>query len=127
MADAEAWAVAIEGDLPPLLVEHPVEYGVVVEPPVDVLVVTLGDQGPPGPPGEQGPAGPAWTPEAGPAFTYTDGRVTRIDYDSGAYKTFTYTAGVLTQLDYVKGGVITRKAFAYNPDGTLGSITQTVL
>lgn len=77
--------------------------------------------------GPEGPPGPAWEPESGPAFTYTDGRVSRIDYDSGAYKTFTYAGGVLTQLDYVVGSVTTRKAFAYNPDGTLAAITQTVL
>lgn len=53
--------------------------------------------------------------------------MTRIDYDSGAYKTLTYTAGVLMQLDYVKGSITTRKTFAYNPDGTLASIIQTVL
>ena len=53
--------------------------------------------------------------------------LTRIDYDSGNYKTFTYTSGVLTQLDYVVGAVTTRKTFAYNPDGTLASIDQTVI
>ena len=40
-------------------------------------------------------------PETDPEFTYTDGRVSRIDYASGAYKTFTYSV-----------------------DGTLAAITQ---
>ena len=40
---------------------------------------------------------------------------------------FTYTAGVLTQLDYVVGAVTTRKTFTYNADGTLAAITQEVL
>jgi hypothetical protein len=59
-------------------------------------------------------------------MTYTGGLLTRVDYDSGNYKTFTYTSGVLTQLDYVVGATTTRKTFNYNPDGTLSSITQTI-
>lgn len=90
-----------------------------------------GDTGPQGAQGPAGPAGPKGDPaptESSPVFTYTDGRVSRIDYASGNYKTFTYTAGVLTQLDYVRPGQATiRRAFAYNPDGTLSSVTQTVL
>jgi hypothetical protein len=85
----------------------------------------VGPRGPAGIQGIQGPAGSA--PETGPALTYTDGALTRIDYDSGNYKVFTYTSGVLTRLDYVVGAVTTRKTFAYNPDGTLASITQTTL
>lgn len=80
----------------------------------------------PGPRGMPGPAG-GTAGETSPAFTYTDGQVTRIDYASGAHKLFTYTAGVLTQLDYVVGAVTTRKTFTYNPDGTLAAITQEVL
>lgn len=65
--------------------------------------------------------------ETDPVFTYSDGRVSRIDYASGAYKEFTYTLGVLTQLDYVAGAVTVRKAFTYSPDGTLAAITQETL
>lgn len=65
--------------------------------------------------------------ESSPAFTYTSGVVTRIDYASGNYKLFTYTSGLLTQLDYVVGTTTTRKTFTYNPDGTLSSVSQTVL
>lgn len=54
MSEAEAWAVAIEGDRPALVIEHLLEYAVTVEPAPDVLVVTVGDQGPPGPPGAPG-------------------------------------------------------------------------
>ena len=64
------------------------------------------------------------TPLKGPAFTYTDGVLTRIDYDGGEYKTFTYTDGVLTQLDLVKGGVTYRKTFNYT-SGVLTSIDET--
>jgi hypothetical protein len=70
-----------------------------------------------------------WTTPAGqeydPVLTYTSGVLTRIDYDSGAYKLFTYDSGVLTRLDYIVGAVTTRKEFTYNLDGTLASITQT--
>ena len=65
--------------------------------------------------------------EIGPALTYTGGVLTRIDYDSGNYKTFSYINGVLVQLDYVVGIVTTRKTFNYNPDGTLASIDQTAI
>lgn len=66
--------------------------------------------------------------ETSPVFTYTSGVVSRIDYDSGNYKTFTYTSGVLTQLDYVIVGDSTiRKVFTYNEDGTLASIAETVV
>lgn len=66
--------------------------------------------------------------ETGPAFTYTDGVVTRIDYDSGNYKLLSYTSGALTQLDYVRPGSATvRKTFTYNPDGTLASITESLV
>lgn len=65
--------------------------------------------------------------EVNATFTYTDGQVTRIDYASGAYKTFTYVDGLLTQLDLVRDGTTIRKAFSYNPDGTLASMTQTII
>lgn len=48
MSEAEALAVAIEGDRPALVIEHLLEYAVTVEPAPDVLVVTVGEQGPPG-------------------------------------------------------------------------------
>ena len=78
-------------------------------------------------PGPRGIPGPGQAAEKDPAFTYTAGRVTRIDYASGAHKLFTYTAGVLTQMDYVVGVVTTRKAFFYNPDGSLHHITEASL
>ena len=79
-------------------------------------------------PGPRGIPGPGQAAEKDPAFTYSAGLLSRIDYAIGAHKLFTYTAaGVLTQLDYVVGAVTTRKTFAYNPDGTLAAITQEVL
>jgi hypothetical protein len=48
----EPWAVTVEGDCPPLVIEAAIEYAVTVEAGADVLVITAGEQGPPGPPGE---------------------------------------------------------------------------
>lgn len=73
------------------------------------------------------PEGPPQEEEPGPAFTYTSGVVTRIDYDSGNYKVLTYAGGVLDKIDYHAGASIIRKAFVYNLDGTLAEIVQTKL
>lgn len=48
---AEAYALVVDGDCTPLVLEHLHEYAVTVEPPAEVVVVTVGEQGPPGPPG----------------------------------------------------------------------------
>jgi hypothetical protein len=64
--------------------------------------------------------------DIGPVFTYVDGLVSRVEYTNGNYKLFTYSSGILIQLDYVTTTNTTRKIFNYNPDGTLGSITQTI-
>jgi hypothetical protein len=61
--------------------------------------------------------------EINPVFTYTSGALTRIDYDSGNYKTFAYTDGVLTTLVYVKDTETITKTFNYT-DGVLTSITE---
>ena len=97
--------------------------GVLVKQVGEPFVLAAGIPGPPGPPGPGG----GGAGETNPAFTYTDSRVSRIDYASGAHKLLTYAAGVLTQLDYVVGAVTTRKTFTYNPDGSLAEITQEVL
>ncbi|MBG6290802.1 hypothetical protein I5I61_25370 [Pseudomonas nitroreducens] len=47
----EPWAVAIEGDGAPLVLEQIHEYAVTVEAPTELVVVTVGEQGPPGAPG----------------------------------------------------------------------------
>lgn len=73
------------------------------------------------------PAGPPQEQEPGPAFTYTSGLVTRIDYDSGNYKVLTYSGGILSRVDYHLGATVIRKTFVYNVDGTLGEIVQTKL
>lgn len=59
-----------------------------------------------------------------PVFSYTDGLLTRIDYDDASYKLFTYDTGTLTRIDYVKSTGTTRKDFNYT-DGLLTSIVET--
>ncbi|MFV3415335.1 hypothetical protein ACNFH8_23975 [Pseudomonas sp. NY15436] len=54
MSDAEQiepWAVAIESDGMPFMLEHINEYAVTVDAPAELAVVTIGEQGPPGAPG----------------------------------------------------------------------------
>lgn len=50
----EPWAVVIEGDCAPLMLEQTQEVAITVEPPAEILVVTVGEQGPPGIPGPAG-------------------------------------------------------------------------
>lgn len=76
----------------------------------------------------QGPSGPPGAPEfveTGPAFTYTAGLLTRIDYDSGNHKTFNYQAGLLHQIVYQRGTDTITKTFVYDGAGNLTRIEQT--
>lgn len=47
----EPWAVAIESDGAPFLLEQINEYAVTVEAPAELVIVTVSEQGPPGAPG----------------------------------------------------------------------------
>lgn len=109
-----------------------------------------GPQGIQGPPGPAGPAGPGipsggalgyvltkasassfdtfWLdPETrGPAFTYSMGQLTRIDYDDGSFKIFSYSGGRLAQIDFTRAGITRRKTFNYTL-GILTSIDETIL
>lgn len=61
----------------------------------------------------------------GPEFTYTDGLLTRVDYDGGQYKTLSYnTDDQLTTVVLVDGSSTTTKTLTYNTDGTLASVTE---
>jgi hypothetical protein len=60
-------------------------------------------------------------------LTYTDGVLTRIDYESGNHKAFTYTSGVLTQVDYVKGSIIYRKTMSYDGFGNLTGVNYQII
>jgi len=65
--------------------------------------------------------------ETGPAFTYTSGRITRIDYDSGNYKLLSYDSlnnYRISRVDYIRGALTTRKDFIYT-GSVLTEITQT--
>lgn len=64
-------------------------------------------------------------PDKSPAFTYTSGLLTRVDYASGNYKTLTYSGTVLTQTQYVLPGRTVTKVFTYNGDGSLAAVNQT--
>jgi hypothetical protein len=57
-------------------------------------------------------------------MTYEAGRLARVDYSNGAYKTLSYTNGQLTQVNLVKDGITLVREFSYNPDGTLSSATE---
>lgn len=74
-----------------------------------------------------GDYGWALDPPQAPAFTYTGGVLTRIDYGSdGSFKLFTYTSGVLTRVEHFILGRTVRKDFTY-ASGVLTAITRTVL
>ena len=62
----------------------------------------------------------------GPAFTYSAGLLTRVDYDGGEYKTLTYNASSqLTSVVLTDGSTVTTKTLTYNADGTLASVSET--
>ena len=77
-----------------------------------------------GPPG----TGDGTSAPTSPAFTYTAGWLTAVVYADGTTKALSYTAGRLAQVDTLRPGQPTvRKTLAYNPDGTLASVAQTVI
>ena len=141
MSEAEAWAFAIEGDPPPLVIEHLLEYAVTVEPAPDVLVVTVGDQGPPGVPGIPGPAGgSALQRQAGETLSALlavyelAGQVFALDANDGDHIDLllgiTLTAASLGQpLNILRSGVIEDAGWNWTPGrvwlGIDGALSQT--
>jgi len=84
-----------------------------------------GDTGDQGIQGIQGPAGSS-NNYIGPEFTYTNGNLTRIDYNNSAYKTITYNSDdSINTVVLTDGSATTTKTFSYNSDGTLDEIIQT--
>lgn len=65
-------------------------------------------------------------PLKSPVMTYTTGLLTGITYADGTTKVLSYTGGQLMQIDQLRGGVTTRKTFAY-AGGVLSSVTETTL
>ena len=120
--ELEPWAVAIEGDRPPMFIEATKEVAVTVQAEAPVRVVIMAQQGPPGPPGL-----PAGGLGRSPEMTYADGVLSRVDYADGTYKLFVYAVGRLLHVDFVTPGATFRKAFFYNPDGSLHHITEASL
>ena len=56
-------------------------------------------------------------------FTYNDGIVTRIDYESGQSKVFTYNLdNTVSQIVWDRITDTVTKTFTYNLDGTLASV-----
>ena len=65
--------------------------------------------------------------ESSPIMSYTNGRLSRIDYASGAYKTFTYNPNnSVTQVASVRPQFTLTKTMVYNVDGSLHQITQAI-
>lgn len=62
-----------------------------------------------------------------PEFTWSiDGDVQLIEYEAGKTKSITYDGqGRVDKIDFTNNGIIYRKVFAYNLDGTVASITET--
>ena len=68
-----------------------------------------------------------YTKERNPVFTWTDGRVTRIDFSSGAYKLLTYNPNdTLNTTSAVNAFFTLTKTFHYNVNGTMSHITEVV-
>lgn len=55
-----------------------------------------------------------------------NGRLERINFESGNYKVFTYTGDDLTQVDYVKSGSTYRKTMTYS-SGNLVSVNYQII
>lgn len=137
----EPWAVVVQGDSAPLVIEHLREYAVTVEPPEDVLVVAMGEQGPPGIPGAPGPAGgsafqrqPGETLSALRAVYELDGQVFYLDYRDAAHIDLLLgitlsAAEVGTPINVQRSGPIDDSGWNWTPGrvwlGAAGALTQT--
>ena len=65
--------------------------------------------------------------ESSPIMSYTNGRLSRIDYASGAYKAFTYNPNnSVNQVASVRPQFTLTKTMVYNVDGSLHQITQAI-
>lgn len=65
--------------------------------------------------------------ESNPIMSYTNGRLSRIDYASGAYKTFSYNPNnSVNQVQSVRPQFTLTKTMVYNVDGSLHQITQAI-
>lgn len=63
-----------------------------------------------------------------PVYTYTGDDLTRIDYSTGEFQVLTYDAdGEVQTIDVTDSEGTTRFTFSYNPDGSLASVTESII
>jgi hypothetical protein len=68
------------------------------------------------------------TEETNPVYTYVNGSLSRVDYESGNYKVFTYgNNSNLIQVDFHRGFAIYRKILQYDSESNLVSIAFSVI
>jgi hypothetical protein len=107
--DVDVELVALS--IPNITIAGMTQFDVELVAPSTIVVSQVGTHGPP-------------FFEINPVFSYTSGNLTRIDYDSGNYKTFTYADGALSVLTYYTSEKVITKNFYYTNEA-LTSIVQT--
>lgn len=75
--------------------------------------------------------GPVYQPPAvelkKPVMTYSDGLLSRIDYDGPHWKNFSYANEKLSSVDYFDGFRTARKTFSYDETGALVGVAETMI
>lgn len=75
--------------------------------------------------------GPAYQPPAvelkKPVMAYSDGLLSRIDYDGPHWKNFSYANEKLSSVDYFDGFRTARKTFSYDETGALVGVAETMI
>jgi len=106
-------------------VTGPASIDLYLVPRPQVIQVTQVTTGLTGRPGADGAGGSGTLPPTSPEFTWSDGRLTAVDYADGSTKALTYTDDRLSRIDFARPGRPgVRKDFSYNPDGTLAAVAQ---
>ncbi|MDZ4397983.1 hypothetical protein [Hydrogenophaga sp.] len=86
-----------------------------------------------GPAGKRGGGGGSAAPAqpaqpASPVFSYEGGLLSGVVYADGSAKVMSYEAGRLTRVDFARPGQRTlRKDFAYNVDGSVSNIAESLI
>lgn len=113
----------VETAAPTQFVEVTVQTTELIETFVEVVqILEVAVQGPPGPPG----TGTA-TPPTTRTLTWAAGKLAAVTYADGRSKTMTYTGEQLTRVDRLTPSAQTQRAdLAYNPDGTVAGVTESV-
>jgi hypothetical protein len=86
------------------------------------ILVTSSLAGPKGDKGDKGDSAELTTLDA--SFVYSDGKLVRVNYEDGSYKTFTYSDDSLVQLIYTKDSTTKTRTLNYSGD-TLTSVVNT--